>query len=199
MEPVRLRHDETAPGRPFTDPARTLEDLATLRAMQAALRDAANGPPLPVRWEDCEGAKHWLTVPDPARLREHAPCSAVGFFGQGRPVDHGPIIDLEHEIVGRAADFAGLLAYYNVELRPGRHGNLVVFEDAPSRGHVAGDAVHLIAIERAPLHYHSLRLHIGELPDGAAGAASIRLDRTRYMDFDSGERWEALREPALPG
>jgi len=198
MDPIRLHPDEAASGRPFTDPARTRDDLATLRTMQAALRDAATGAQPPVRWEDCEGARHWLAVPDPARLREHAPCSAVGFFGQARVVDHAPIIDLEHEIVGRAASFAGLLAYYNVELRPGRHGNLVVFENAPSRAHVAGDAVHLVAIERAPLHYHSLRLHVGALPEGAAGAAPIRLDRTRYMDFDGDERWEAVREPALP-
>ena len=118
---------------------------------------------------DTGGAEHWLVAPDWAALRG-APAGAGGRLlrAGADDVDHGAIVDLEHDILARAEPFAGLLAYCNVRFASGQWGNLVLFADAAGPGHVWGDAVHADAIARTPRHYHSLRLHRGSWPAGCS-------------------------------
>jgi hypothetical protein len=186
--------------RPFAAVEHTHADLRVLRAMRRTvaerLRDATLPPPDAGPVQEPDGTEHWLCVPDPVALAAARPVAAVGFFGQARTdVDHGPIVEREHDIVARAARFDGLLTYYNLRLADGSHGNLVLFESAPAKGHVTGDVVHREAVALTPYHYRSLRLHHAELADGIGG--ELELVRTRYIDFSCEPAWSAVREPAL--
>jgi len=197
QEPLHLAPDAAVPGRPFADPARSDDDLAALAAIRAALVRRHAGGRGAGRWVDAAGAEHWLVAPDWAALAAQRPALAVGFFGQARgDVDHGAIVDLEHDILARASSFAGLLAYCNVHFASGQWGNLVLFADAAGPRHVWGDTVHADAIARTPRHYHSLRLHRASLAGGLLGAGGLRLERTSYYDFASDPVWRAVRVAA---
>jgi hypothetical protein len=202
-ERVRLlAPDEIALERPFAAVEHTHADLAILRAMRntlaGRLREGSLPHPHAGPLEHPDGTEHWLCVPRPRALAEAIPVTAVGFFGQARlGVDHGPILEREHEIIARAARFDGLLTYYNLRLADGRYGNLVLFDSPVSKGHVAGDLVHAEAVALTPRHYRSLRLHHAMLADGVLGTSELELERTRYLDFSGDDTWSAVREPAL--
>jgi hypothetical protein len=187
---------DAVPGREFARPARTLEDLDVLTEMAARIRRRGTRSAQP-RWRSADGSSNWLVVSDWPALDATRTMSAVGFFGQARVVDHTPIAELESALVARAGSFAGLLAYYNVQLPGGRYGNLVLFDHPGARLHVRDDPAHGDAIRRTPQHYHSIRLHIGSFPEGIHG--ELLLERTRYFDFDCDPAWQALREPAQLG
>jgi hypothetical protein len=199
VEPLVLAPGDTVADRPFAHPARTAGDLAALAAIRKALRRRAPRTDGEQHWRDPDGAEHWLVVPDADRLARTVPAVAVGFFGQARDdVDHGPIVALEHDILGRASSFGGLLAYHNVRFASGQWGNLVGFADAGSPGHLRGDDAHADAVARTPRHYRSLRLHRALLPDGLLGSADLQLERTAYYDFADDPPWRAVR-PAATG
>ena len=120
----------------------------------------------------------------------------MGFFGDLRPeVDHGPIYQLEADIIGRLPRYAaaGLLAYYDAELERGMHGNLVLFgtPEVPPGWH--GDVVHARAVALAPQHYRCIRLHRGLIRGPFAGTGGIAVQRTRYFDFGKELIWCGLR------
>jgi hypothetical protein len=118
----------------------------------------------------------------------------VGFFGQAHPgVDHAPIMAIEHDIVVRAAEIPGLLAYHNARLADDRWGNLVVFDSPAATGALADDPQHASAVARMPEHYASLRLHRGTLADGPLGEAAIAIGETLYLDFAETPPWRAVR------
>src|SRR4029077_1938084 len=129
----------------FTDPERTLADVAIMDRMLARLRlQARSWPGCPDSVELLEqpagGLRHWLVVPRTSALLAAHHVTAVGFFGDLRPaVDHAAIFQLEAEVVGRLPRYAaaGLLAYYDAELDRGVHGNLVLFgaPGVPSQWH----------------------------------------------------------------
>jgi hypothetical protein len=189
-----LESDQTVPGRPFTDVARSAEDLAALRRIRRSLRERLTAGLGAGTWSDAAGDGHLLVVPDPGALATVRPAHAVGFFGQARDdVDHAPIIAIEQELLGRAAGFDGLLAYHNVRFADGGWGNLVVFADDVTPGRLRDDERHLVAVGRTPLHYRSLRLHRALLPAGALGREDLELRRTAYFDFDENPPWRAVR------
>jgi hypothetical protein len=193
---VDLRADETAPGRAFTEPARSAADLATVATIRASLIRRIGSGLGGGTWSD-DGETHWLVVPSVAALTAPAPAVGVGFFGQARDeVDHTPILDFEQDLLARAADLPGLLAYLNVQLRTGQWGNLVVFAgpDDPSRLH--GDATHLQAVSRTPAHYRSVRLHRLRFPDGPLSPTPPIHESTLLLDFSQTPAWRALREGA---
>src|SRR4051794_30607438 len=105
--PVVLPPGEPAPGRPFTAPARTADDLNALAAVREALRRRLAGArwaAIDDHWSADDGAEHWLVVPDARRLEAVRPAVAIGFFGQARDgVDHEPIGRLERDLLRRAA------------------------------------------------------------------------------------------------
>ena len=89
---------------------------------------------------------------------------------------------------------AGLLSYYDVELVKGEYGNLILFAtpDVPPEWH--RDEVHRRAVEVSPGHYHHVRLHKGSITGKLHDGGDIRVERTKYFDFDTGNgTWFALR------
>ena len=189
------------PGRAFTDPEQTRADVAVLDAMLAGLRRRARGWARgPGSGEVLEhpaaGGRHWLVVPRTGALLAARQVIAVGFAGDLRPgVDHAAIYQLEAGIVGRLPRYAaaGLLAYYDVELDRGGHGNLVLFATpgVPPGWH--GDGVHARAVALAPHHYRCIRLHRGLISGPFTGTSGIAVERTRYFDFRTEPAWRGLR------
>ena len=196
-----LGSGQRLPGRAFTDPERTLADVAVMDRLVTRLRLKARS------WADgtgsvellehpAAGLRHWLVVPCTCALLAAYQVTAVGFFGDLRAeVDHGPIYQLEADIVGRLPRYAaaGLLAYYDAELERGIHGNLVLFgaPEIPPGWH--GDVVHARAVALAPHHYHCIRLHRGLVRGPFAGTGGIAVQRTRYFDFGRELTWRGLR------
>ena len=188
-------------GRAFTDPERTLVDLAVMDRMLMRLRGQARswpgGPgPVEVLEHPAAGLRHWLVVPRACALLVACQVMAVGFFGDLRPgVDHGPIYQLEADIVGRLPRYAeaGLLAYYDAELDRGVHGNLALFAapGVPPGWH--GDVVHARAVTLAPRHYRCIRLHRGLIGGPFLGTGTLAVQRTRYFDFGTEPAWRGLR------
>jgi hypothetical protein len=188
-------------GRAFTDPERTLADVAVMDRMLTRLRgrvrSCPGGPgPVEVLEHPAAGSRDWLVVPRTCSLLAARQVTAVGFFGDLRPgVDHGPIYLLEADIVGRLPRYAaaGLLAYYDAELERGVHGNLVPFgtPEVPPGWH--GDVVHARAVALAPHHYRCIRLHRGLIRGPFLGTSGIAVQRTRYFDFGREPAWRGLR------
>jgi hypothetical protein len=194
---LHLQADQTVDGRGFSDPVHTARDGATLAQLKIALARAAGGCRAAVlRFADDIG-DHCVAVPDWRALETLRPVAIVGFFGQARnEVDHTAIVDLEHDIVARAAAFPGLIAYHNAQLADGQWGNLVVFASSADTEGLLGDPVHQDALARTPRHYASLRLHRGALADGCLGAAPARIGETLYLDFSETPPWRAVRSYA---
>ena len=122
--------------------------------------------------------------------------TAVGFFGDLRcQLDHGAIYDLEAQVVARLGRYAaaGLLSYYDAELEPRLHGNLVLFgtREVPAQWHT--DVVHARAVALAPRHYRCVRLHRGTVKGPFPGRGELVVERTRYLDFGQEPAWRGLR------
>lgn len=185
-------------GREFTDPARSLDDLAALARIRASLATRVRSDLAGGAWT-IAGESHWLVVPELAALVQSRVAFGVGFFGQAREhIDHGPILDLEQNLLARAPLFPGLLAYYNVRFVTGQWGNLVLFarEDDPLS--VRSDPTHLEALARTADHYRSVRLHRLRFPDGAVGTTPPTLESTLLIDFSETPPWRAVRRaPSL--
>ena len=195
MVTVSLSTDARVPGRAFADPGHLASDTAVLedvrRVMRMRVSEAGRGG----TWCEPAGDEHLLVLPSLSALRATRPAVAVGFFGQARDdVDHAPIVALEHNLLRRALAFRGLLAYHNVRLAAAHlWGNLVVFADRDAPGELARDDEHRLSIQAASHHYHSLRLHRYDLPDGVLGAAPLCWTRTTYLDFADDPPWRAVR------
>jgi hypothetical protein len=189
-----LRADEHVAGRDFCDPAHTEGDLATLRGLRDAFRSHAGRRAASVlRFSDPIG-EHVVAVPDWTALARTQPVALVGFFGQARDdVDHSPIVAMERNIVARARDFPGLLAYHNARLGECHWGNMVLLASRASVASLAPDPVHIRAVASAPSHYESLRLHRGSLANGLLGEADVCLEETLYLDFSARPTWRGLR------
>lgn len=189
-----LRAGEHVAGRDFCDPAHTDGDLTTLRALRDAFRSQAGRHAASVlRFSDAIG-EHVVAVPDWTALVQTRPVALVGFFGQSRDdVDHSRSVVMERNIVARAGDFPGLLAYHNARLGECHWGNMVLFASRASVASLAPDPVHIRAVASAPIHYESLRLHRGSLADGLLGEADVQLEETLYLDFSGRPAWRALR------
>ena len=185
-----LRAGEHVAGRDFCDPAHTDIDLATLRGLRDAFRSQAGRHTASVlRFSDGIG-EHVVAVPDWTALVRTRPVALVGFFGQSRDeVDHSRIVAMERNIVARAGDFPGLLAYHNARLGECQWGNMVLFASRSSVASLAPDPMHIRAVASAPAHYESLRLHRGSLADGLLGVADVQLEETLYLDFSARPAW----------
>ena len=199
-----LACDERLPGRPFTDPEHTLADAEIMSRMIDRLRleassieaagDFSNEPV--ERLEDAAGGRQWIVLPRPSALLVAKNVTAVGFFGDLRGgTDHAPIYRLELAVVARLGRYAdvGLLSYYDAELEPGVHGNLVLFGTAEVPAVWHKDFVHRRAVALAPVHYRSLRLHRGAIPGPFIGIGSLTVQRTRYFDFSHEPAWRGIR------
>jgi hypothetical protein len=143
------------------------------------------GPGALVREADAGGNRTWIRVPDREALLAVDELTTVGFFGQARAdVDHDPIHRLEEAIVDTLELVRGVLSYFDLGLPHGGYGNLILCDapDAPVRWHE--HRTHARAVELAPHHYHSARLHNGVVGSPLLGDADLVVLRTRYYDFD---------------
>jgi hypothetical protein len=197
-----LTAHERLPARPFTDPERTTADARVMNRMLMRLRSESRswpGSPDPVEMLTYapDGCRHWLVVPDVPALGVARDVTAVGFFGDLRPgMDHSAIYELEIEVVARLKHYApaGLLGYYDAELAPALHGNLVLFgtREVPYEWH--GDRVHARAVKITPCHYSVVRLHRGIIRGALLGRGHLVIQRTRYFDFSQQPAWHGLRK-----
>jgi hypothetical protein len=193
---------ERLPARPFSDPEHTAADASVMDRMLTRLRrESRSWPNSPKSFEMLtyapDGLRHWLVVPDAPALGGARDVTAVGFFGDLRPgMDHSIIYELETEVVARLGHYApaGLLGYYDAELAPALHGNLVLFRtrEVPSEWH--GDRVHARAVAAAPRHYSVVRLHRGMIRGALLGRGHLVVQRTRYFDFSQQPAWHGLRK-----
>jgi hypothetical protein len=203
---IRLDALTEVADRPFAALALTREDLAVMERMLEQLRQhiealpAVTTQPAQRRRDDhfadpdAQGI-HRIVITDTARVREPRDLVLVGFFGQARlDVDHRLIVELESALIAAMAGEGSPLVYYNVHWPGVGWGNLVVFTDAAAERAWGHDPRHHEAVGRSPAHYHSVRLHTGDLPAGIFGRGAIHLRRTRYFDFSGPEPWRAERE-----
>jgi hypothetical protein len=196
-----LSAEERLPERPFTDPERTLADAEVMDRMLQRLRhEVSSWPGGRASVETLKytraGCRHWLVVPNAPALRAAQDATAVGFFGDQRPgMDHSAIYQLEADVVARLARYApvGLLGYYDAELAPAVHGNLVLFgtREVPAAWH--NDRVHAAAVAITPRHYSVVRLHRGTICGALIGTGRLVIQRTRYFDFRQQPAWQGLR------
>jgi hypothetical protein len=196
-----LGAEERLPARPFTDPERTLADARVMNRMLGRLRrEARSWPgqrtPVELLKYTRTGCRHWLVVPDVPALAGAHDVTAVGFFGDQRPgMDHAAIYQLEADVVAGLGRYApvGLLGYYDAEIAPALHGNLVLFgtREVPAEWHT--DRVHAAAVAIAPRHYCAVRLHRGMIGGALLGRGHLVIERTRYFDFAQQPAWQGVR------
>jgi hypothetical protein len=205
LDDVILGPEEAVADRPFTDIGHTREEAQILREMLAEERarvtewerGRSGERGVVLRERDQKGCRSLLVVPDVAALREAPELSAVGFFGAARDdVDHSILFSLEDELVQdmAASGGEGLMSYFDLELdERGRYGNLVLFATPQSAEAWPANPIHHRAVEIAPLHYTTIRLHKGVVPGGLLGPGRLEVSRTRYLDFTGPTRWRGLR------
>ena len=135
-------------------------------------------------------------VPWTPALQGAQDVTVVGFFGDLRPgMNHSVIYDLEAEVVARLGRYAaaGLVGYYDAEITPGVHGNLVLFATHEVLPEWHRDLVHASAVALAPHHYSIVRLHRGIIGGALLGRGHLIIQRTRYFDFRQHPAWRGLR------
>jgi len=196
-----LAAQERLPARPCTDPEDTLADTAVMERMLQRLRREARSWPswrtsVEVLKHTRTGCRDWLVVPNAPALAGAHDVTVVGFFGDLRPgMDHSAIYQLEADVVARLGLYTpvGLLGYYDAEIAPALHGNLVLFgtRDVPPEWH--RDRVHAAAVASAPRHYRAVRLHRGMIGGALLGRGHVIIQRTRYLDFGQQPAWHGLR------
>jgi len=192
---------ERLPGRPFTDPVRTEDDLLVMARMLALEREIARtwGPEIdgPGISEQAQGeTRQLLAVPDGRALLRARDVTAVGFFGRLRAgVDHAVLFEHEHAIAQTFPEWAplGFLSYLDFGPEHGRYGNLILFwtADVPEAWHRG--RTHRAAVAVAAEHYEHIRLHKGRIPGPFMGDGQPELARTQYLDYSAPRTWRALR------
>jgi hypothetical protein len=202
-----LGPDEVLAERPFTAAENTAREVDVMRVMLDHERDLARAwaqagaeapPQVVIREHDEAGRRHLLVVPSTRALVEAEGLTAIGFFGRPREdVDHGILFGLEDDLIDRMSSYGvdGLLSYYDVELvaPKGTYGNLILFStpDVPEPWY--RDEVHRQAVELAPGHYYEVRLHKGAVAGPMLDGGQIRVERTKYFDFNGADIWFGLR------
>jgi hypothetical protein len=143
---------------------------------------------------DGDGLRHLLVVPDVEALLAAESPTVVGFFGRPRADADLPLLfKLEEQLVAGMAEAAELLSYYDVELVKGEYGNLILFASPEGPRLWRKNAVHARAVEISPASYHEIRLHQGDLSGRFLGEGTLRLTRTRYIDYGGEEPWYGVR------
>jgi hypothetical protein len=201
---IILAPDEVVPGKPFTDPENSRRDEAALRRLLEHERERArvwaeNGEAITsalIRENDANGLRHLLVVPDTRALVESRDLMVVGFFGRPRAdADEQLLFELEEQLIAGMPQYAerGLLSYYDLELVKGAYGNLILFSAPEGPAAWKENPIHRRAVEISPPNYHEIRLHQGNLPGRLLDGGMLRLTRTKYLDYTTGDVWRAIR------
>jgi hypothetical protein len=208
---ITLGPGETVPGKPFVDPIHVRRDEEALRRLLAYERERARewvddfaGPTKDVliRETDEGGRRHLLVVPDTRALLETESPMVVGFFGRPRGDADLPLLfDLEEELVASMPAYAGggLLSYYDLELVKGAYGNLILFATPDGPANWRENPVHGRAVDISPRNYHEIRLHHGTLSGRLLDGGTLRVTRTKYLDYSEPEVWRAVRQVPSTG
>jgi hypothetical protein len=203
---IVLGPDEPVPGRPFADPIHVRRDEEALRHLLAHERERARAwvDDLPgsakdvlVRETDAEGRRHLLVVPDTRALLDTDSPMVVGFFGRPRGDADLPLLfELEEELIASMPAYAagGLLSYYDVELVKGAYGNLILFATPEGPANWRENPTHGRAVEISPQNYHEIRLHHGTLSGRLLDGGTLRVTRTKYLDYGDDGVWRAVRQ-----
>ena len=203
---VRLGPTEIAGGRPFTDPARTEEDLAAMRRMLAGLRwvlsqGVPEAPrPLLCSAPEASGRQHRVVLAhDPPLRTGHEP-GVVGFFALKRTDrDCSPLTTADDELILEFPRHPGILSYSSLEFADGNWGNLILLHPPEAKEEWRTSERHAYAVrELAPRYYAVVRLHNARLPGGLGSGRDLLLVRTKYYDFQGPQPWRAERDLPTP-
>jgi hypothetical protein len=196
-EYVRLEPTERVSGREFTDPARTVADLAAIRTMAARLRGLLEEPAgvRIVEGREPDGWQHRVVLGTADRLGAIRDLGFVGFFAVKRTgLDHAALTRTDDELIEELPGHPGILSYSSLEFPDGNWGNLIVLDPPEAGDHWRTSARHAwAAAELAPRHYTVVRLHNGRFPGGLRSGRDPVVTRTRYHDFRGPEVWRAER------
>ena len=195
--------DQTVRGRPFTSPALYERDQQILGYMVEDLRglmgELYSGqlsirPYEPLTWT-VHGLGRRTVICDPMRLGERRDVCVVGFFGERRAeIDTAPLEAADAAVLLEFRSYPGILAYSSMQLPDANWGNLVLHTAPEDREAWRNGAIHARAVaELAPVHYGTVRIHNGIMPDGLNGGRPLRIEQTKYWDYRRPEHWHAVR------
>jgi hypothetical protein len=201
-QPLRLAVSEVPVGRAFAHPARTVNDVVSIRHMSWALRRILDSRstlsfrarPLMLEVGD-EAHPHRVVICDDDALEtEPTPCF-VGFFAIKRPwVDHALLTQVDDQLITEFPQHPGVLSYSSIALTDGNWGNLIVLRASSDGDRWRDGARHAWAARHlAPAHYVSVRLHNGLFFGGLRSGLEPVLLRTRYWDYRTSPPWRAER------
>ena len=203
-EPVILSATESVPGRSFSDPQHSREDLATMRSMAQQLLDTYDDPVVcdftpgsrPICQSDKQGRFFRIYYIQPGLLFELQNLTVVGFFGQKRSnANIKPLLAADKKFEETFHAHPGLLSLSTVRLPDGDFGNLVLFTSSEAKDNWNYSPLHYDLVAKvSPPYYRSIRLNNGVLPEGLDTPQDLYLERTRYIDYTSDPPWRALRE-----
>lgn len=200
MDSQVLEITEGVEARPFTSPDLNVADHAVLSFMledlKALLASAVPAEPYkPIEWI-VHGRKRRTIVCDPLALDSAGiDISVVGFFGERNGERDGTALEEANaEIVLEFRNYPGILSYSSMELHDGNWANLVLHDKPDTREYWRAGRRHAEAAEKlSPLYYRTVRIHNGVLPQGLRGGQEIRIDSTKYWDFNGPKVWRAIR------
>ncbi|GMQ86082.1 MAG: hypothetical protein BMS9Abin07_1654 [Acidimicrobiia bacterium] len=206
MDPVALTPTELVPGRPFTDPELTKQDLSMLHQMLTDLRgvlEEAKVPPARVvpyhqmAWR-VDGHGRRLIICNEERLGTHPDLCIVGFFGDRRTeIDISPLEEANASVVSEFPDNPGILSYSSISVEGGQWGNMVLHEDPRDAERWRESQVHARAVEMlSPIHYRCVRIHNARLDARLFEDPDIVVHRTKYFDFVGQPEWQGVRTVA---
>ena len=201
---LALTAEQRLESRPFTHPAWSERDRGVLEAMAGRLRGvlqteqpANQAGRLDILYlTEPDGCAHRVVIVDWAGLMERRTLTVVGFFGQRREdADMQATLMADAVILQQFTEQPDLLSYCSRQFPDSQWCNLVLFRTPEGIHHWASNSYHSRAArEISPNYYNSIRLHNGQLPGGLWSEQPIRLQRTKYYDFQAEELWHAVRE-----
>lgn len=207
MTTETLGPDDVVRGRPFTSVELYAVDMAVLNGMLEDLRtvlsDAEAGarvviPHKQIAWK-VEGLTRRVLICNLERLRLPQEVCAVGFFSERHPgLDIRPLEEANLEVVREFKKYPGVLSYSSVELPDGYWANLVLHDTPDVVEKWRESERHARAVrDLSPVHYKNVRIHNATLAEGVFGNTALRIERTKYFDYEGDEEWRAVREPAV--
>lgn len=205
--PVCIRIDEEPNGHPCADIRHYEADLGVLnhlledlraRLRQATASETVLLPYQVLTWHE-NGLTRRIVMCDPDALVEDPEVLIVGFLGNRRSTDEANLIDeFDFDVISEFRQYPGILSYSSMELIPNQWANLVVHREVTDREAWRRSAIHIEAAEDlSPRVFHSVRIHNGRVHGSVVGDGSVRVDITKYWDYDSDPLWHAIR--SLPG
>lgn len=200
---IELTADEHVPGRSFSDPAHSPEDLQTMQHMARQLVDTYDDPVVcdfvpgkrAICMSDPQGRHFRIYYVQPGLLFQQQNITVVGFFGQKRAeASVRPLLAADKRFELTFHDHPGLLSLSTVRLPDGDFANLVLFTDPESKDRWNQSPLHRELVPKlSPAYYKSIRLNNGVLPAGLDHPEQLRLLRVKYLDYETDSPWRATR------